>query len=360
VQVLSGGDNIAMKGTATQSNTASGAATSGQATRANDGKLEADAASAAFTGPETDPWWELDLGAERPIETLAVWNARGAGREDGLHVSLLDGARRAVFVRDAVSTSAPTEVVSIGGDVTPRLTIATMNALVRLRGHEADTFALLSRFVKGGTSRYAAVAALRQIPQEAWPQPLMAPLADDLVAYARTVPPASRTGPAFKQTIDFGRAVTARVAEPDRARLATAFDGLVMRTIRIEAVRAQMKFDRSNFTIAAGEEVEIEFVNADEMPHNLLITSPGAMETVSLAAEAMVKDPAAFSKNFVPESKDVLFSTPLVPPGETVRQRFTAPARPDGYPFVCTFPGHWRTMNGTVSVTPPAPAPSAQ
>jgi azurin len=204
------------------------------------------------------------------------------------------------------------------------------------------------------------VAALRQIPQESWPQPLMAPLADDLVAYAKSVPAASRTGTAFRQTIDFGRAITARVSEPDRARLSAAFDGLVMRTIRIEAVRAQMKFDIGNFSIAAGEEVEIEFVNADEMPHNLLITSPGALETVSLAAEAMAKDPQAFAKNFVPESKDVLFSTPLVPPGETVRQRFTAPSRPDGYPFVCTFPGHWRTMNGTVSVTPPAPTPSAQ
>jgi azurin len=359
VQVFSGGDNVAIKGAATQSSAVAGGA-SGQAGRANDGKLEGDNASAAFTSPEQDPWWELDLGADRPIETVAIWSARGGGRGDALHVSLLDGARRPVFVRDAVPTSTPTEVVSIGGDLTPRLTMATMTALARLRGHEADTFALLSRFVKSGTARYAAVAALRQIPQESWPQPLMAPLADDLVAYAKSVPAASRTGAAFRQTLDLGRAITARVSEPDRARLSAAFDSLVMRTIRIEAVRAQMKFDISNFTIAAGEEVEIEFVNADEMPHNLLITSPGALETVSLAAEAMAKDPQAFAKNFVPESKDVLFSTPLVPPGETVRQRFTAPSRPDGYPFVCTFPGHWRTMNGSVSVTPPAPTPSAQ
>jgi uncharacterized protein len=132
-----------------------------------------------------------------------------------------------------------------------------------------------------------------------------------------------------------------------------------MRTIRIEAVRAQMKFDLSRISLQAGEIVEIEFVNADEMPHNLVITAPGALESVSLKAEEMVKDPAAFSKSFVPDSKDVLFSTPLVSPGESVRARFTAPEKPDGYPFVCTFPGHWRTMNGTVDVSRAVAVPSA-
>ena len=120
-----------------------------------------------------------------------------------------------------------------------------------------------------------------------------------------------------------------KLPDAERTRVASALDALVMRTIRIEAVRAQMKFDVSHITLSAGEEVEIEFVNADEMPHNLLITAPGAMETVSLAAEAMAKDPSAFAKHFVPESKDVLFSTPLVAPGESVRLRFTAPTLPE-------------------------------
>jgi azurin len=358
VQVFSGGENVALKGQATQSSTASGGA-SGQAARALDGKLENDPASVTLTSAEQNPWWEIDLGAERPIDTVVVWNARGGGRDAGLHVSLLNASRQPVFVRDAVSTSAPTEVVAVGGDLTSRLTIAAMNALAGLRTHEAETFGLLSGLMKAGPVRYAAVAAIRQIPQTAWPQPLLAPLADDLITYARGVPAANRTGAAFRQAIELGRDVAARLPDTDRTRVASALDALVMRTIRIEAVRAQMKFDISHIQLVAGEEVEIEFVNADEMPHNLLITSPGAMETVSLAAEAMAKDPSAFAKHFVPESKDVLFSTPLVAPGESVRLRFTAPTKPDGYPFVCTFPGHWRTMNGTVEVTRAAPTSSA-
>ena len=39
-----------------------------------------------------------------------------------------------------------------------------------------------------------------------------------------------------------------------------------------------MKFNISRFTVEAGQEVEIVFVNADEMPHNLLITQQGALE----------------------------------------------------------------------------------
>jgi azurin len=45
-----------------------------------------------------------------------------------------------------------------------------------------------------------------------------------------------------------------------------------------------------------------------------------------------------------------LFSTKLINHNETARLRITVPATTGGYPFVCTFPGHWRTMNGTMSV----------
>ncbi len=48
------------------------------------------------------------------------------------------------------------------------------------------------------------------------------------------------------------------------------------------------------------------------MPHNLLITKQGAMETVSLKAEAMLKDPEAFNKSFIPDTPEVLFSTKLI------------------------------------------------
>jgi azurin len=111
-----------------------------------------------------------------------------------------------------------------------------------------------------------------------------------------------------------------------------------------------MKFDLSRITVAAGEEIVIEFVNRDEMPHNLLVTKEGALETVALAAEAMVSSPDAFGQSFIPKTPEVLFAIRLLQPGETLQARFTAPKQTGSYPFVCTFPGHWRTMNGIISV----------
>src|SRR6185369_12437896 len=43
-------------------------------------------------------------------------------------------------------------------------------------------------------------------------------------------------------------------------------------------------------------------------------------------------------------------ATKLVSPGQATQLVFTAPADPGDYPFVCTFPGHWRRMVGTLAV----------
>ncbi|HZB14921.1 MAG TPA: plastocyanin/azurin family copper-binding protein, partial [Chryseolinea sp.] len=53
---------------------------------------------------------------------------------------------------------------------------------------------------------------------------------------------------------------------------------------------------------------------------------------------------------YVPTISEVLFSTKLVNPQETVKLNFIAPATAGDYPFVCTFPGHWSIMNGTMKV----------
>ena len=175
-------------------------------------------------------------------------------------------------------------------------------------------------------------------------------------ATSRRSPPAQRIGPAVAETFAFGRELVARLPEaaPIGRRWQAQLDALLVRVIRIEAVAAQMKFDVSRFTVTAGETVVIELVNKDEMPHNLVVGKEGALETVGLAADKMVALPDAFAKNFVPATPEVLFSIRLLNPGETVQARFTAPTQPGNYPFICTFPAHWRTMNGIVDVRPAA------
>src|SRR5690606_15890505 len=83
-------------------------------------------------------------------------------------------------------------------------------------------------------------------------------------------------------------------------------------TIAITALPGQMAFDKKDFTVRAGQKVEIQLINDDEMQHNLLVINPGTLTQVGEMAEEMAKEPDGFKKNFIPDTKDVLFGTPLL------------------------------------------------
>ena len=352
VQVFSGGQNVAAGGKATQSSVVAGGATGGDAGRAIDGRTDAEpkAGSTAFTALERDPWWEVDLGATRPIDSIAIWSQPSNERIKDVHVSVLDGSRQPIFTQDGLSTAAATERVTLGGDVTDAVLDAAIAALGAVPGREAERIAIFTKFAQTPATRPGALAAIRRVPKDRWPADRLPAISETVLAYLAAVPASERTTPAFKQAVELGRDVASRLPAGDRERAAAAIDKLVIRTIRIEAPVAEMKFSIPGFTAEAGEEIEIEFVNPDHMPHNLVITVPGALESVGLKAEAMAKEPDAFARNFVPQTAEVLFATRLINTGETARLRFTVPSRTGSYPYVCTFPGHWRTMNGLMQV----------
>lgn len=120
--------------------------------------------------------------------------------------------------------------------------------------------------------------------------------------------------------------------------------------IDLKVVKDIMQYDKKRFTVKAGQKVTIRLENPDGMQHNLLIIKPGTLPRVGAAADAMVRDPQASKMQYVPKVPEVLWATKLVSPGETVSLRFTAPSKIGEYPFVCTFPGHWRGMNGIMQV----------
>jgi azurin len=45
-----------------------------------------------------------------------------------------------------------------------------------------------------------------------------------------------------------------------------------------------------------------------------------------------------------------MYSTKIVDPGESFTLEFVAPRQAGAYPYICTFPGHWRIMQGTMNV----------
>ena len=137
--------------------------------------------------------------------------------------------------------------------------------------------------------------------------------------------------------------VTERVPNPWRHEQEGA------RPLAIEAA-SNMTFLQRTLRVRAGELVRLEFKNPDSMPHNWVLTRPGSLEAVGELTSAQVSDPRAFARHYVPETDDVLVHTDLVPPGRSQAITFRAPAEPGTYPYLCTFPGHWRIMNGELIV----------
>jgi len=99
VEVESGGENVALGGTATQSSAAYG----GAAARAIDGNTDGqyfEGRSVTHTRAEDDPWWELDLGREFALDRIRLWNRTDGGLESrlsGFVVEALDAERRTVW-----------------------------------------------------------------------------------------------------------------------------------------------------------------------------------------------------------------------------------------------------------------------
>jgi uncharacterized protein len=114
-----------------------------------------------------------------------------------------------------------------------------------------------------------------------------------------------------------------------------------------------MKFDKTELNVAPGQLVEIVFTNPDTMQHNFLLGQQNSLNAIGTAADELARTPNGPAQQYVPQIPQVLFFTKLVEPGETVTVQFKAPAEAGQYPYVCTFPGHWRVMNGILNVRAP-------
>jgi len=114
-----------------------------------------------------------------------------------------------------------------------------------------------------------------------------------------------------------------------------------------------MQFDKKELTVKAGQKVTLKFFNkACALQHNFLLLKPGTKDAVGALADQMLSDPQSLAKMYVPASPDVLVKpNKLIGIGQTDIIEFTAPAEPGDYPYICTFPGHWRLMNGVLKVT---------
>ena len=129
--------------------------------------------------------------------------------------------------------------------------------------------------------------------------------------------------------------------------------------IRLKAIPSKMAFNATRITVKAGHKYTFSFENPDHMLHNIVITKPGQGSVVGEMVDAMTTQPDAMARHFVPDTDLILFSTPQIPYGGKFEKEFTTPSEPGRYPFICTFPGHWRLMAGVMIVEKDPPVRQA-
>ena len=120
-------------------------------------------------------------------------------------------ARRSFTARRAVDGVA-VHTVRVGGDFSPALRRSAIEALPSsARSRRARPCRCWRRWREKDRIRPAAIDALSRIPRDRWPASELAPTAESLLAYARQMPAADRTGAEFKQVVSLGRELAARL-----------------------------------------------------------------------------------------------------------------------------------------------------
>ena len=314
-----------------------------------------------------------DLASQRPdLEKLAVASQTALCRQIGYAaIVMADGSLDPVW-REAESNPArlPDLMLSLGlvrDDAlralfypkvepllhradSPQVRQAAITAIAFVPGHEAETFKTLASLAKSPEDRDAAVASLQRLPRNFWPKAEIEPLFQDLLNYLQGVPVSQRTTSevtrAFQLATDLAGCLSAEKSIAANRTLRS----LGVRIVVVRTLKDQMLYDKTLVVVESGKPVEIILVNDDAMPHNFVVLAPGKLQEIGEAAEKMPPTPDKEGRLYIPDTPNVLQATRLVDPGQQARLSFTAPEAPGEYPFVCTFPGHWRRMSGTLAV----------
>ena len=156
-----------------------------------------------------DPWWQVDLGAEMPIESVAIWNRTEGNfykRLDPFTIKVLDADRNVVFQADNLPAQREMATIKIGGNgLEGAVRRSAMVALTSVRGKEAETFKALAKFVRSeGSDRTASIRAISRIPIADWPADEAGSTLDALLAYIKTIPPRDRTSANALDAIQLG------------------------------------------------------------------------------------------------------------------------------------------------------------
>ncbi|MHB1422711.1 MAG: PVC-type heme-binding CxxCH protein [Gemmataceae bacterium] len=353
VEVFSNGSNIAPRGKASQKNTAYDS----DARKAIDGNTSGSFSAGGQTHTvenTANPWWQVDLGGEFPIDSIVVWNRTDddlGKRLNGFTLRVLDKEHKAIFEKKGLPAPKEKLALDVGGESpATALRRAAMIALTSVRGKESDAFKAIAKYVRNDADRHAAIQALQRIPSDYRPKDEAKPLLDVLLPYIRTIPIAERTSPAALDALQLADSLASLLPLEEAKQVRRQLGELGVRVIRLATVPDQMLFDKERIVVKAGKQVEILFENNDLMPHNFVVARPGSLEEIGTLAETTATQPGALERGYVPLSDKVLLKSKLIQPRDSEKLSWTAPKQPGVYPYVCTYPGHWRRMYGALYV----------
>ena len=258
-------------------------------------------------------------------------------------VELVPGdSRRAALRAPVVDLVEQTDAVAIRR--------AAVQAIASVPGDEEETFQLIAPLVGEPQLRTVAVRTLLKIPDSKRDAGTCAALAAQLVAYAEQTPAEDRTSDEFVDMIELADQVLAKIPSADARSYRRRLSAVSVRVVRIRTVEEEMRYDLPFFAVEAGRTVQVILENHDLMPHNLVITVPGALKEVAQLGLQAGPGGGWNGLQYVPESDLVLHATQMVPTNGLARLTFDAPTEPGEYPYVCTFPQHWYRMYGVMVV----------
>jgi azurin len=158
---------------------------------------------------------------------------------------------------------------------------------------------------------------------------------------------------------DLGQGAGYQVGQPDSMKSQAASDSMERAvpgaekqkftdTVQLQA-NENMRFDKELFKVHTGKKVTLIFENTStsasaSMSHNVVILKPGI--DIADFADAVRN---AQNEQYVPSSvmELVIAHTKLVAGGQSDQVEFTI-SQPGVYPFICSYPGHWGTMQGKI------------
>ncbi len=123
-----------------------------------------------------------------------------------------------------------------------------------------------------------------------------------------------------------------------------------------------LQYKPRRLRVSPGSRVALTFHNTDPgMPHNVVVVKADHLESIGEQAMALASNPRAIATHYVPDDPAEICFSPILNSGDQYTIYFEAPKEVGRFKFLCTYPGHWKVMQGSLYILPddqPLPEPS--